>query len=125
MDNRIDIASATGVDLHLNIAGPGARSYAFVIDWHIRLLLALAWLALVALLLFGEIGFFNAEDFEFDVVSKDPDSVLGDGKDAADREGQAQGIVPGQHRDRSGLLIRSAQVRLLPRALRRCHVRIR
>jgi uncharacterized RDD family membrane protein YckC len=39
------------VDLTLAIAGPGTRSYAFVIDWHIRLLLACAWLlvAVVAL----------------------------------------------------------------------------
>ena len=26
------------------IAGPGSRSYAFLIDWHIRLLAALAWI---------------------------------------------------------------------------------
>ena len=31
------------------IAGPGSRSYAFLIDWHIRLLAALAWV-LAALL---------------------------------------------------------------------------
>src|SRR5579871_2632596 len=30
-------------DLTLPIAGPGTRAYAFVIDWHIRLLIALAW----------------------------------------------------------------------------------
>ncbi len=30
----------------LTVAGPGTRSYAFVIDWHIRLLLALAWVLL-------------------------------------------------------------------------------
>ena len=35
--------SITGVDIELRIAGPGSRSYAFVIDWHIRLVLALAW----------------------------------------------------------------------------------
>jgi uncharacterized RDD family membrane protein YckC len=34
----------TGVDLTLKIAGPGTRSYAFVIDWHIRFLIAAAWL---------------------------------------------------------------------------------
>jgi uncharacterized RDD family membrane protein YckC len=34
----------TGVDLSLVIAGPGSRSFAFLIDWHIRLLIALAWL---------------------------------------------------------------------------------
>lgn len=40
--------SVTGVDLTLAIAGPGTRSYAFVIDWHIRLLLACAWLLVAA-----------------------------------------------------------------------------
>lgn len=44
MNDTVRIASVTGVDLALRVAGPGARSYAFVIDWHIRLLLALAWL---------------------------------------------------------------------------------
>ena len=32
----------------LRIAGPGARAYAFIIDWHIRLLLALAWLVVAS-----------------------------------------------------------------------------
>ncbi|MEO6080590.1 MAG: RDD family protein [Steroidobacteraceae bacterium] len=39
------VQGLTGVDLSLQIAGPGSRSYAFLIDWHIRLLMALAWLA--------------------------------------------------------------------------------
>jgi uncharacterized RDD family membrane protein YckC len=43
-DDQITVHSVTGVDLTLSIAGPGTRSYAFVIDWHIRLLLAGAWL---------------------------------------------------------------------------------
>jgi uncharacterized RDD family membrane protein YckC len=30
----------------LQVAGPGTRAYAFIIDWHIRLLVALAWLLL-------------------------------------------------------------------------------
>jgi len=34
----------------LTLAGPGTRSYAFVIDWHIRVLLALAWILLGLLL---------------------------------------------------------------------------
>jgi uncharacterized RDD family membrane protein YckC len=42
--DRVTVQSVTGVDLTLGIAGPGTRSYAFVIDWHIRLLLAAAWL---------------------------------------------------------------------------------
>ena len=44
-DDRVFVHSATGVDLTLNIAGPGSRGYAFVIDWHIRLLLGGAWAA--------------------------------------------------------------------------------
>jgi uncharacterized RDD family membrane protein YckC len=43
-DDQISVESVTGVDLTLKIAGPGTRSYAFVIDWHIRLLLSGAWL---------------------------------------------------------------------------------
>ena len=37
------IESATGVEVALPVAGPGGRAYAFVLDWHIRLALALAW----------------------------------------------------------------------------------
>ncbi|HXA36759.1 MAG TPA: RDD family protein [Steroidobacteraceae bacterium] len=48
MDDQISVRSVTGVDLTLNIAGPGTRSYAFVIDWHVRLLLSGAWLILAA-----------------------------------------------------------------------------
>ena len=36
-DEQLRYESVTGVDLTLTIAGPGTRSYAFVIDWHIRL----------------------------------------------------------------------------------------
>jgi uncharacterized RDD family membrane protein YckC len=50
-DDQVHVQSATGVDLMLHIAGPGSRSYAFVIDWHIRLLLAAAWLLLASFLL--------------------------------------------------------------------------
>ena len=46
----LNVRGLTGVDLTLRIAGPGTRSYAFLIDWQIRLLGALAWL-LIALLL--------------------------------------------------------------------------
>jgi uncharacterized RDD family membrane protein YckC len=42
---QLQIAGLTGVEINLDIAGPGSRSYAFIIDWHIRLLLALAWIA--------------------------------------------------------------------------------
>jgi uncharacterized RDD family membrane protein YckC len=43
-DERLRIAGLTGVQIELDLAGPGSRSYAFLIDWHIRVLLALAWL---------------------------------------------------------------------------------
>jgi uncharacterized RDD family membrane protein YckC len=44
------IDSVTGVEVALPVAGPGARSFAFLIDWHIRLILAIAWYVLAALL---------------------------------------------------------------------------
>jgi uncharacterized RDD family membrane protein YckC len=44
------VDSATGVEVSLPLAGPGARSYAFVIDWHIRVVLAVAWYVVGALL---------------------------------------------------------------------------
>jgi len=46
----VSVDSVTGIDVSLALAGPGARSYAFLIDWHIRLILALAWYAAAALL---------------------------------------------------------------------------
>lgn len=41
--------SVTGVEVVLPIAGPGARSFAFLIDWLIRSVLALAWFVVSAL----------------------------------------------------------------------------
>src|SRR5690606_14256322 len=56
MDGTLKIPSVTGIDVELRIAGPGGRSYAFVIDWHIRVLAALAWMILAALGYFGSIN---------------------------------------------------------------------
>ena len=42
-DGHLRIDSVTGVPLDLPIAGPGGRSFAFIIDFHIRALVALAW----------------------------------------------------------------------------------
>jgi uncharacterized RDD family membrane protein YckC len=50
-DEQLHITGLTGVELNLPIAGPGSRSYAFVIDWHIRVLLSLAWMLSVWALL--------------------------------------------------------------------------
>ncbi len=41
--------SVTGVEVVLPIAGPGARSFAFLIDWAIRSILAVAWFVVSAL----------------------------------------------------------------------------
>lgn len=41
--DRIQLDTLDAVDLSLDIAGVGARSYAFLIDWHARLVIALAW----------------------------------------------------------------------------------
>lgn len=55
----VTLQSVTGVDVELRIAGAGSRSYAFVIDWHIRLILALAW-AFTALFLYaGTLNLFD------------------------------------------------------------------
>ena len=44
------VDSVTGVDVALPVAGPGARSFAFVIDWTIRTILSVAWYVVAALL---------------------------------------------------------------------------
>lgn len=48
------VDSATGVEVSLPVAGPGARAYAFLIDWHIRLILSLAWYVMAAMIHNGE-----------------------------------------------------------------------
>jgi uncharacterized RDD family membrane protein YckC len=40
----------------LNIAGPGARGYAFIIDWHIRILLALVWVIVMHFVISGPLA---------------------------------------------------------------------
>ena len=50
---ELAVDSATGIDVSLAVAGPGARSYAFIVDWHIRIILALAWYVVAALLYNG------------------------------------------------------------------------
>jgi uncharacterized RDD family membrane protein YckC len=47
------VDSVTGIDVSLPIAGPGVRSYAFIIDWHIRTVLALGWYVAAGLLYNG------------------------------------------------------------------------
>jgi uncharacterized RDD family membrane protein YckC len=49
------VDSVTGVDVALPIAGPGARSFAFIIDWHIRTVLSVAWYIVAAMLYNGSL----------------------------------------------------------------------
>ncbi|MYD97283.1 MAG: RDD family protein [Gammaproteobacteria bacterium] len=49
------VPSITGVDLQLRIASLGGRSYAFVIDWHIRTVAALAWYMASASIVYQEL----------------------------------------------------------------------
>jgi uncharacterized RDD family membrane protein YckC len=44
------VDSVTGVDVALPIAGPGARAFAFIIDWHLRTILSVAWYLVAAML---------------------------------------------------------------------------
>ena len=49
-EEELIVRGPTGVDMSLRIAGPGTRSFAFLIDWQIRLLIALALILVMALL---------------------------------------------------------------------------
>lgn len=44
IQDELQLTSTDATQLNLPIAGTGARSYAFLIDWHIRIIVALAWL---------------------------------------------------------------------------------
>jgi uncharacterized RDD family membrane protein YckC len=50
------VDSVTGIDVSLPVAGPGARAYAFLVDWHIRLIIAFSWFAIGALLYNGRLS---------------------------------------------------------------------
>jgi len=52
MTDALHLTTADGMDISLEVAGVGSRSYAFVADWHIRVLFVLAWFA--AMLLFPD-----------------------------------------------------------------------
>jgi uncharacterized RDD family membrane protein YckC len=47
---ELSVDSVTGVEVSLPLAGPGVRSFAFILDWHIRLVVALAWYVLATLI---------------------------------------------------------------------------
>jgi uncharacterized RDD family membrane protein YckC len=58
--DSLTIQGADAVEYAMPIAGVGSRCYAFTIDWHIRVILALTWAAL---------GWFVAELGGFDELS--------------------------------------------------------
>ena len=64
MESIVRIPSVTGVDVELKIAGPGGRSYAFVIDWHIRFLAAVAWFVVGTLAYAGGLRFLPADEMQ-------------------------------------------------------------
>ena len=51
IQDELQLTSTDATEVNLPIAGTGSRSYAFLIDWHIRLILALAWFIGTAVLL--------------------------------------------------------------------------
>ena len=58
VNDLIYVNSADAMSYALEIAGVGARSYAFVLDWHIRLLVALVWIYLAAFV-FYDLSIFS------------------------------------------------------------------
>jgi len=50
IQDQLLLTSTDATEVNLPIAGIGSRSYAFLIDWHIRVILALAWLVGMAAL---------------------------------------------------------------------------
>jgi uncharacterized RDD family membrane protein YckC len=53
---ELTIDSVTGIDVSLPVAGAGARAYAFLIDWVIRLILALAWYSAATVIHNGDLS---------------------------------------------------------------------
>jgi len=50
--SELKLTTAQGLEVHLELAHIGSRSLAFVLDWHLRVLLSMAWF-LAALLIMG------------------------------------------------------------------------
>lgn len=58
INGRLQLQSPEAIGLDMEIAGIGARSHAFIIDWHFRLLLAVSWLLACGIILFSFHGLF-------------------------------------------------------------------
>ena len=63
---QVTLQSITGVDVELRIAGAGSRSYAFIIDWHIRFVVAFAWLIVASLVYAGRLSVFDGGESPWD-----------------------------------------------------------
>ncbi len=63
--NHILIQSPEAFGMSIEIAGIGARSHAFIIDWHFRLLLAISWILGCGIALFS----FQGMRYAFDQAS--------------------------------------------------------
>ena len=53
---ELTVDSVTGIDVALPVAGAGARAYAFLIDWVIRLILGLAWYSVATIVHNGDLS---------------------------------------------------------------------
>jgi uncharacterized RDD family membrane protein YckC len=54
--DELVIDSVTGIDVALPVAGAGARALAFLGDWHIRIVLALAWYVAAGIIYNGRLS---------------------------------------------------------------------
>jgi uncharacterized RDD family membrane protein YckC len=79
IQDELQLTSTDATEVNLSIAGTGSRSYAFLIDWHIRILVALAWLIGMAVLFgmmkgqgFWDKLFDNVGSFAFYVIILPP-----------------------------------------------------
>ena len=69
MEDQLQVQSADALQLELPIAGLGSRSYAFIIDWHMRLILTLGWFFLI-FIIYSAIS-SNSEDLFFNDTWRD------------------------------------------------------
>lgn len=56
MDEQLTVHSADAMRIDLPIAGVGSRSYAYIIDWHVRIILVAGWFFLIFMLAFLSSG---------------------------------------------------------------------
>jgi len=67
LEKQLKIAATEATEISLDIAGLGARSLAFIADWHLRAFLALAWFV-GSLALFRELEFSDLTIGNYDTT---------------------------------------------------------